>query len=1367
MAKEYGMGLDIGTSSIGYSVVDDNADIIRVKGKRAIGVRLYGEAQKAEDRRTFRTSRRRLSRRRWRLNFLREFFDEHIAKVDSGFYERLKYYDESPRDEQAHGLSKALFDFKTNSEFAHEYPTIYHLRYALMTEQKKFDVREIYLAVHHIVKYRGHFLNTEPVSQFTKRNIDYGQIAQQISRDFAQVLGDDTFEFHATADDLKRILLAQDLRPSDRSAELRPLFTAAVNPTEDASKKEIKSLEARNKKIATEVSNALSGMQIHMDALLQIEVEKDAQGEWKTTLATIEDFLALHDGDIETEAQYEIIELLRELYADAYLSGEMPHGISAKMLERYEHHAQDLAAYKKLARKQPKKKRDELLGLYSEYINGKGSKPVPQDVFFDNVKKALKGIDDPAVDEILSRIELGKFMPKLRSKANAMIPHQMQQIELDRIIENQQAYYPWLAEKNPVEKHLKDQPYKLDELISFRVPYYVGPMITAKEQKKTSGADFAWMERKAEGNITPWNFDDKVDRTQSATNFIERMKTTDTYLMGESVLPAASLLYQKFTVLNELNNLRVNGEHLTSEQKQYMIRNYFMQRSVVKTADLINMLKAESFIPAGLEPDVQGLSDPNRFNSKMSTYRDLKRIIPNSVDDATRQADIEKIIEWSTLFEDSKIFTAKLNGITWLTDDQRKKISVIRYRGWGQLSAVLLTKVKNRQGESILDVLTGTSKNFMQIVHEQDFAEKIEKHNSADYTSADIIADAYTSPSNRKALRQVLAVVEDIERAVGNAPKFVYIEAADGPQKNPRRTTLRQDRLLDAYEQNADILSASVAAELKLSTKQKTVFTDKMVLYFSQNGRDAYTGKPIDLSQLNNYDIDHVIPQSFVKDNSFDNRVLTSKIENEKRKEDSFAIDSYPGQLSLWTAWRKAGLISERKYSNLTLHKRDFNQRANGFIARQLVETRQIIKLAEQVLSAELPDDSAVINIKANLSHDFRDTFDYPKNRDVNDYHHAFDAHLAAFLGTYLRKQFPSYKGLFEYGKFDVLRKSKDTLRRANFIYKLKNSDRITNEEGELTWNKAADLAKLNKIYEYKTMIVSYETNEYTGALNDQTRWKKSDAAVNGGSKARMVPATKNRPVELYGGFSGSKPAYMAIAKFTKRGEPAYRAIPIYVRDTDELKRARRVSRAAEVSLVEKLAASRFEKVNKKGKITRTPFKIVLPHVQLGTKFVNAKNGVFRLASHTEYRNSVQLWMSKAEIRLLTKPQNAAQWEHYEEPTADQLLQLFDNIIEREHKSNPLMELKVDGLKKTRTKLSELPVYNVMDGKKLKTPGMITVLRQIVSALHANANVENLKVIGGTSDFGRVYNPAGIDLDADTLVTTTSASGLFEHTHKI
>ena len=37
-----------------------------------------------------------------------------------------------------------------------------------------------------------------------------------------------------------------------------------------------------------------------------------------------------------------------------------------------------------------------------------------------------------------------------------------------------------------------------------------------------------------------------------------------------------------------------------------------------------------------------------------------------------------------------------------------------------------------------------------------------------------------------------------------------------------------------------------------------------------------YTGKPLEINQLSNYDIDHIIPQAFIKDDSLNNRVLTS-----------------------------------------------------------------------------------------------------------------------------------------------------------------------------------------------------------------------------------------------------------------------------------------------------------------------------------------------------------------------------------------------------------------------------------------------------------------------------------------------------------
>ena len=48
-----------------------------------------------------------------------------------------------------------------------------------------------------------------------------------------------------------------------------------------------------------------------------------------------------------------------------------------------------------------------------------------------------------------------------------------------------------------------------------------------------------------------------------------------TYLNNEMVLPKNSLLYEKFMVLNELNNLKINNENISVELKQSLYNNLF------------------------------------------------------------------------------------------------------------------------------------------------------------------------------------------------------------------------------------------------------------------------------------------------------------------------------------------------------------------------------------------------------------------------------------------------------------------------------------------------------------------------------------------------------------------------------------------------------------------------------------------------------------------------------------------------------------------------------------------------------------------------------------------------------------------------
>lgn len=63
--KKYNIGLDIGTNSVGWAVVEADTQKVMRKGNKPLwGVRLFSEAETAEKRRLDRSTRRRYDRRR-------------------------------------------------------------------------------------------------------------------------------------------------------------------------------------------------------------------------------------------------------------------------------------------------------------------------------------------------------------------------------------------------------------------------------------------------------------------------------------------------------------------------------------------------------------------------------------------------------------------------------------------------------------------------------------------------------------------------------------------------------------------------------------------------------------------------------------------------------------------------------------------------------------------------------------------------------------------------------------------------------------------------------------------------------------------------------------------------------------------------------------------------------------------------------------------------------------------------------------------------------------------------------------------------------------------------------------------------------
>ena len=87
---EYFLGLDVGTDSVGYAVTGEDYKLLKFRGEPMWGVHLFDAAESAEERRLFRTARRRIDRRQQRIRLAQEIFAKEIAGVDRDFYLRIK-----------------------------------------------------------------------------------------------------------------------------------------------------------------------------------------------------------------------------------------------------------------------------------------------------------------------------------------------------------------------------------------------------------------------------------------------------------------------------------------------------------------------------------------------------------------------------------------------------------------------------------------------------------------------------------------------------------------------------------------------------------------------------------------------------------------------------------------------------------------------------------------------------------------------------------------------------------------------------------------------------------------------------------------------------------------------------------------------------------------------------------------------------------------------------------------------------------------------------------------------------------------------------------------------------------------------------
>lgn len=1346
---DYYLGLDMGTNSVGWAVTDLEYNLLRAKGKDLWGVRLFDEAQTAANRRSKRIARRRIERDKARKALLKEFFADEIEKVDPAFYMKMdesffKLKDRSVENQQPYSLFND-FDF-TDKDFHDKYKTIFHLRSDLIHSDKTFDVRLVFLAIYNMFSHRGHFLNATLDAEKNDTGFE-NAYAEMI-----EVLEEHEFGIPSNTEvsNIEEILSDNKNSRSNHFDQLLALF--------NVTKKE--------KRISA-VLKLLSGLSVNLKDIYDQELDKESDKKFGFRESNYEEVIE-EVYNIVDEDYKNIIEKIKAVH-DAGLLSKIMIGceyLSDARVKIYDMHQKDLKQLKALLKKYNKKAYEKLFrtiesGTYSAYVGSVNShgkierrqgKERGKDELYKSIRAAIKDIPDDDKDkiEILAKIDADIFLEKQLTNENGVIPNQVHSRELRAILKKAEKYIPFLSEVDNTGYSTKE---KIIQLFEFQIPYYVGPLGREFNGKKGYNC---WAVRKESGRVFPWNFDEKIDKNASAEEFIKRMVRKCTYFNDENTLPKNSLIYEKFMVLNEINAIRVNGCRLDTETKQAIYNDLFTSGKKVTKKKIKEYLV--SINKMDIESEISGIDVD--WSKNLTSIAKFKGVFDGKIE--SNKEIIEDIIFWSTIYSgDKKLIKSRIETVypNILNENQLKKILGFRFTGWGNLSRRFLEgiigKDKNGTAENsiigflwneqvTLQELLSQNYTFREIIDEQFLG--IEKPLSS--WEIEDLDDFYLSPSVKRMTWQTMKIVEELQRVLGKSPKRIFVEMTRSDGKK-ERTVSRKNKLISLYK--------SLGKEGKefineIDGKDENFFNRRKVyLYYLQMGKCMYSGEVIDLHKLLNdnlYDIDHIYPQHYIKDDSIENNLVLVKKKLNKDKDDKPLTSKIQAdRYTFWCMLKDKGFISSEKFTRLTRRNDSFTEdELTGFINRQIVETSQASKAITQILQQSMGENCKIVFSKAKLVSEFRHKFDLPKSRIVNDLHHANDAYLNIVVGNayYVKFTGNPYKFIKNAIKDKELNENKYHL--SDFY----NNDIYNKNEVAWTNKDNKTITTIKEILKRATPIVVKKVEQAHGKYFDETLvgHNKAKKSVYIGQKTKHSVLSN---VCDYGGKTSISVQTCLLVEYKKKNEIIRRimTLPVLAGDSRNIKKTEML-RYVEKALLEKEKNQKIDgiRVCERYIPMNSLLKINGAYYYLGGKTDN----------NFYIKNAMQFKLDEKWIKYISKIEKANRIKDYSE------VDKFKNNIIIKEKNQKLYNLiinKLENLPYSKSKKSEI-VKSLEDSFNFFCESDISLQCDMIEKILLNINKSKSLNIKITEATGIMRINSRIDNNTEFKLISQSVTGLFE-----
>ena len=539
---------------------------------------------------------------------------------------------------------------------------------------------------------------------------------------------------------------------------------------------------------------------------------------------------------------------------------------------------------------------------------------------------------------------------------------------------------------------------------------------------------------------------------------------------GRKVCPKSSPVFQEFKIWQMLNNLKIDGMYLDIDAKEMLFKELSIQKELSKT-DVLRILFSKS---KGHDMNFRKLEGNRTQATLFQAYSRILSLSGHGEIDSSKGADAI-IAKTAAVFSALGIDTGIL---TFDSSNSGKDMeSEPLYRLWHLIYSY--TEDNSKTGyDSLVRKLHDEfgfdpeyGKILAAVIFEDDYgslstkamcrilphmkegmeyseacAEAGYRHSQRSLTKEEIESREYKdrldilpkntlrNPVVEKILNQMINVVNGVIDTYGK-PDEIRVELARELKKNAAERQSMTDAINRSTKENKNI-EEKLKQDFGMShVSRNSIIRYKLYMELKDNGfKTLYSNTYIPYEDLfsKRFDIEHIIPQSRLFDDSFANKTLESKDINITKGDMTaldFVTDKY-GQEGL-EEYRsrvemlfKNNAISKTKYRNLLRTGKDVPE---NFIQRDLRDTQYISKKALEMLgdivksvvatsgeiTARLREDWGLVDVLKELNWDKYDKlglteyYNDPDGRRIsrikdwtkrNDHrHHAMDALTVAF----------------------------------------------------------------------------------------------------------------------------------------------------------------------------------------------------------------------------------------------------------------------------------------------------------------------------------------------------------------------------------